>query len=72
MIYTEYEMESEQQPQSISPEAAQDLLEACKTVVTDALDENGCNWCDTVSHRGHENWCPIPEVLAAIAKAEGD
>ena len=50
--------------------AAPELLEACKAIVNDAVDENGCTWCDRASHCEHENWCPIPLAIAAIAKVE--
>ena len=51
-------------------DAAPELLEACKAVVKSAFDENGCIWCDRASQCGHEDWCPIPSAIAAIAKTE--
>ena len=35
--------------------AAPELLEACKRVIEDLTDENGCNWCDRASHWPHED-----------------
>ena len=52
--------------------AAPELLEACKAVVKSAVDEDGCTWCDRASQWGHEEWCPIPLAIAAIAKVEGE
>ena len=52
--------------------AAPELLEACKAVVANLVDENGCNWCDCAVWvgNGHADWCPIPSAIAAISKAE--
>ena len=51
--------------------AAPELLEACKAVVAVSIDEIRCTWCNRASNwGGHENWCPIPQVIAAIAKVE--
>ena len=52
--------------------AAPELLEACKAVVANLVDENGCNWCDCAVWvgNGHADWCPIPSAIAAIARAE--
>ena len=50
--------------------AADELLEACKAVIKSAVDEDGCTWCDRASQWGHEDWCPIPSAIAAIAKTE--
>ena len=50
--------------------AAPELLEACKAVVANLVDDDGCTWCDRASQWGHHDFCPIPAAEAAIAQAE--
>ena len=50
--------------------AVKELLAACKAIVKDALDDDGCRWCDRSKNWPHEDWCPIPSTIDAIDEAE--
>jgi hypothetical protein len=54
-----------------------DLLEACRAVIRDAIfivpDGNGrtqCGMCALLDAPEHDELCPVPKIQAAIAKAE--